>query len=285
MVFAAFVQSAWNEVASEFRNFMGFGRNWLEDKGSQDSCGRTLWALGATAREGQTAGMRRWARGLFDAAAASAIGFGSPRATAFAMLGADYLLATDPDHAVAASILGDGANRLLALFGQVRRADWLWFEPVLAYDNCRLPEAMVRAGMRLGRADIAACGIDTLHWLMALQTSPGGHFRPAGSDSFGRHFELPRPFDQQPVEVWSAIDACAAAHDMTGDPAWLDRARLAYAWFTGDNDRRIAVGDPLSGTCRDGINPRGLNLNEGAESVLAWQLATCAIRDLPRSAA
>jgi hypothetical protein len=42
----------------------------------------------------------------------------------------------------------------------------------------------------------------------------------------------------------------------------------------------VAVGDPLSGTCRDGINPRGLNRNEGAESVLAYQLATCTMRDL-----
>ena len=127
------------------------------------------------------------------------------------MLGADYLLASDPGHELAATILADGADRLLALFSRVQRPDWQWFEPVLAYDNCRLPEAMIRAGMRLGRAEIAACGIDTLDWLMALQTSPSGQFRPIGSDSFGRHFEPPRPFDQQPIEVWAAIDACRAA--------------------------------------------------------------------------
>jgi hypothetical protein len=40
------------------------------------------------------------------------------------------------------------------------------------------------------------------------------------------------------------------------------------------------VGDLATGSCHDGINPRGLNLNEGAESVLAYQLATCALRDL-----
>ena len=73
-IFAAFVQSAWNDDAGEFRNFMGFARNWLEDAGSEDSCGRTIWALGATALEGQTPGLRRWARGLFDRTAASATG-------------------------------------------------------------------------------------------------------------------------------------------------------------------------------------------------------------------
>ncbi len=281
-VFAAFIQSSWNEDTGEFRNFMGFGRNWLEDVGSQDSCGRTLWALGATALEGQTPTLRRWAHGLFNHTADSAIGFGAPRATAFAMLGADYLLGADPGHAIAMTIISDGADHLLALFNQVRRADWPWFETVLAYDNCRLPEAMIRAGMRLDRADLAACGREALGWIIAQQISPAGHFRPIGSDSFGHDRESPRPFDQQPVEIWAAIDACAAAYETTGDPIWLSHANLAYDWFAGGNDRGMALGDPLSGTCCDGINPRGINLNEGAESVLAYQLATCAMRDMVR---
>ena len=46
------------------------------------------------------------------------------------------------------------------------------------------------------------------------------------------------------------------------------------------DDRGVIVGDALTGTSKDGINPRGLNLNEGAESVLAWQLASCAIARL-----
>lgn len=279
-IFAAFIQSAWNEDAGEFRNFMGFGRNWLEETGSEDSCGRTLWSLGATTLQGRTPGLRRWAHGLFDHTAASAIGFGSPRATAFAMLGADYLLTADPKHETATTILGDGTDRLLSMFSQVRRTDWPWFETMLAYDNCRLPEAMIRAGMRLARTDAMDCGIETLRWIIDRQTGPSGHFRPVGSDSFGYDYEAPRPFDQQPVEVWAAIDACAAAHDLTGDATWLSHAHLAYDWFAGGNDRGIPVGDPQSGTCRDGINPRGLNLNEGAESVLAYQLASCAMRVL-----
>ena len=44
--FAAFVQHAWNPDTRRFRNFMGFNRTWLEDSGSEDSHGRTLWALG-----------------------------------------------------------------------------------------------------------------------------------------------------------------------------------------------------------------------------------------------
>ena len=48
--FAAFVQHAWNPDVRRFRNFMGFDRTWLEDQGSEDSHGRTLWALGECSR-------------------------------------------------------------------------------------------------------------------------------------------------------------------------------------------------------------------------------------------
>ena len=282
MIFAAFVESAWNADAGEFRNFMGFGRNWLEERGSQDSCGRTLWALGTTAREGREPGLRRWARGLFDRTAASAGTFGSPRAIAFAMLGADQMLASDPDHDLAGTLLSEGADRLLALFAQVSTPEWPWFEASLAYDNSRLSEAMIRAGMRLGRDDMTAAGLTSLSWLTGLQTAPAGHFRAVGSDSFGRDFSPPLPFDQQPVEAWAAIEACAAAHAASGEVRWLDHAGRAYAWFGGGNDRGIALGDPVSGSCCDGLNPRGVNLNEGAESVLAWQLATARMRELGR---
>jgi glycosyltransferase involved in cell wall biosynthesis len=275
-VFAGFVQSSWNEDSGEFRNFMGYGRNWLESAGSEDSCGRALWALGATAHEGLTPSFQQWARRLFDITAFSARGFRSPRSHAFAMLGADYVLASDAQDVAAMTMLSYGAEFLSARFIASRRADWPWFESVLAYDNCRMPEAMIRAGLRLGRPDFTQIGYDTLGWLLDLQTSTAGHFRPIGSDSFGQEYAAPRPFDQQPVEAWAAIDSARAAFDASGNPIWLEHAKRAMDWFAGANDRGIAIGDPQTGSCRDGINPRGVNLNQGAESVLAYQLAHCA---------
>jgi glycosyltransferase involved in cell wall biosynthesis len=48
-IYAAFVEHGWNPDTQRFRNFMAFDRSWLEDKGSDDSCARTIWALGTTA--------------------------------------------------------------------------------------------------------------------------------------------------------------------------------------------------------------------------------------------
>ena len=279
-IFAGFVQSAWNNDSGEFRNFMGYARNWLEAAGSEDSCGRALWALGATAHEGLTPSMRTWARRLFNQTAFSAQDFGSPRATAFAMLGADYVLLADLNDEPARRMISIGADFLMARLDASRRQDWPWFESVLAYDNCRIPEALIRAGLRLDRPELTQCGIETLGWILELQISPSGYFRPVGSESFGHEYAAPRPFDQQPVEAWEAIDGASAAYDATGDGVWLSHASRAYDWFAGCNDRSIAVANPATGACYDGINPRGLNLNEGAESVLAYQLAHASILNL-----
>jgi hypothetical protein len=43
------------------------------------------------------------------------------------------------------------------------------------------------------------------------QTSPEGRFRAVGTESFGRPYAEPLPFDQQPLEAQATIDACVAA--------------------------------------------------------------------------
>ena len=62
---AAFVQHAWNPDTRRFRNFMSFDRNWLEKSGSEDSHGRTLWALGECTRGDANPARRHWAAALF----------------------------------------------------------------------------------------------------------------------------------------------------------------------------------------------------------------------------
>ncbi|TCP36950.1 glycosyltransferase family 4 protein [Sphingomonas sp. BK235] len=279
-IYASFVQYAWNPEARRFRNFMNFDRTWCEDVGSEDSNGRTLWALGVTARDAHEAKHRDWARAMFDSTATLALELESPRAQAFAMLGAAAMLEASPRHELATQILRRFPDEHLKLLDAARRPEWGWFEIVLAYDNARLPEAMLRAGIALQRPDLIACGIDTLEWIVAKQTAPEGHFRAVGSESFGRVYADPLPFDQQPLEAQATIDACAAAFDATGDARWYDEAKRAYDWYLGVNDLDLPLATQRDGGCFDGLMPTGLNRNQGAESILALQMASCAISGL-----
>ncbi|MBW6527134.1 glycosyltransferase [Sphingomonas sp. RHCKR7] len=279
-VYASFLQYAWNPEARRFRNFMNFDRTWCEDVGSEDSNGRTLWALGVTARDAHEAKHRDWARAMFDSTATLALELESPRAQAFAMLGAAAMLQASPRHDLSTQILRRFPDEHLKLLDEARRPEWGWFEIVLAYDNARLPEAMLRAGIALQRQDLIACGVDTLEWIIAKQTAPEGHFRAVGSESFGRVYAEPLPFDQQPLEAQATIDACAAAFDATGDTRWYDEAKRAYDWYLGVNDLDLPLATHRDGGCFDGLMPTGLNRNQGAESILALQMASCAISGL-----
>lgn len=74
------------------------------------------------------------------------------------------------------------------------------------------------------------------------------------------------------------VDACDAAFTASGDAVWQEQARNAYLWFLGKNELGLALGDPDTGECYDGLIPTGVNRNRGAESILAFQLATHAIQ-------
>lgn len=284
LTYAAFVQHAWNPDAGAFRNFMRYDRQWCERVGSQDSIGRSLWSIGVTADEAHGEELRRWARHLFDQAAPHVLGLDGLRSRAFAVLGALSMLHAVPGHQVSMRIVerfsADIHRELLAC----RRPDWRWFESVLAYDNARLPEALLRGGQAIGDPAMCRDALDALDWLDGIQTARAGHFRAVGSESFGRPYAEPLPFDQQPLEAWATIDAAVAALDATGDQRWRAAAMRAWHWYIGDNDLGLPMASLAQGSCFDGLMSDGINLNSGAESVLAFQFACCAIARLSGTA-
>jgi glycosyltransferase involved in cell wall biosynthesis len=273
---AAFVAHAWNPDLNAFRNFMSFGRHWLEDQGSDDSFGRAIWAIGATAGQAVREEQRRWAQALLGDITSRIGAFPAPRTNAYALLG----LTRAGRLAERAALVRAMAERLTARLDANARPDWPWFEAALSYDNARLPEALIRAGLALGDKTMAARGVAALEWLTAMQTAPSGCFRPVGTETFGLPHTQPAIFDQQPLEAAATVDACAAAFEATGEVRWVAEARRAFAWFLGSNDLGVSLANLGDGGCFDGLGPEGPNYNQGAESVLAFQMATCALHRL-----
>jgi len=275
---AAFVQHAWNPVPGRFRNFMSFDRRWLEDIGSEDSHGRTLWALGECTRNDAKESRRQWAATLFASALPTAERFSSPRAWAFTLLGLDAFAKAGDDSRIEDSrrLLAD---RLVSHLSAIGTNDWLWFEDVLAYDNARLPQALIVTGTSLRDSGYLAAGLSSLRWLMTQQTSAEGVFRPVGCQSFGEKRTKPRAFDQQPLEAAATISACIAAWRADGyDNRWKDDAARAFTWFHGNNDLLTPLVDLETGSCRDGLHPGRANENRGAESVVSYLLGQIEIR-------
>ncbi len=277
---AAFVQHAWNPDVRRFRNFLSFDRRWLEEAGSEDSHGRTLWALGECVRSDGNESRRRWAASLFGEALPAVTDFSSPRAWAFTLLGLDAYCVTVPKDSHARELRHEFALRLMRILATVESDEWTWFEDGLAYDNARLPQALIVTGVAVGAPTFIAAGMRTLRWLTTQQTSAAGVFRPVGSESFGNHREAPRAFDQQPLDAAATISACFAAWRADGDAAWATEAARAFAWFLGSNDLLSPLVDLETGSCRDGLHPDRANENRGGESVVSYLLGLTEIRRL-----
>lgn len=281
--YAAFVQHAWNPEAGRFRNFMRYERSWCEEVGSDDSNGRALLSLGLTAAEARHPDLRAWGFKLFEQAAGPLLELEGLRSRALCALAGDALLAAHPGHAAAMRLVEAGAQALAEQLPKVSRPEWRWFETALAYDNARLPEACIRAGLRLARADLVASGLETLDWLASVQTGDGGCFRAVGTGSIGRDYAPAAVFDQQALEALATIEAAEAALSATGDGRWITEAERAHAWYGGRND----LGIPLAtedGGCFDGLVRGGVNRNMGAESILSWMLAQAGFARVGRRA-
>lgn len=276
--FASFVQHAWNPTTKRFRNFLGFDRRWLEEAGSEDSHGRALWALGVAALTDADAARQAWAARLFAAAFPAVESFRSPRAWAFALLGLDAYCSAQPSDVSAQRLRRLLADRLVACLTAVSDSHWVWFEEGLAYDNARLSQALIVTGVALGASEYVEAGLRSLRWLMTLQVTSAGHFRPIGTDGFRDRRSPPEAFDQQPLEAAATISACLAAWLADKDDAWRAEAVRTFDWFLGGNDLDIPVADVETGSCRDGLHRDRPNENCGGESVLAYLLSLAEMR-------
>jgi glycosyltransferase involved in cell wall biosynthesis len=279
--YLAFLWHAFDPITKRFHNCLSYECRWQEPEGSEDSHGRALWGLGTVLGRSKNAGLRGAAGRMFELAIPAAVEFKSPRACAFALLGLQEYLDSFPGDRAALTASDALANRLLSSYRSNRSDEWKWFESGLAYSNARLPQALIRAGSRAGNEEMISAGLEALDWLVAIQRCEvKGHFVPIGSHGFYSKTTEKARFDQQPVEACAMVSACLQAYRVTGKGQWRKEAWSAFNWFLGDNDLQIALYDPTTGGCRDGLHPDRANENQGAESTLSFLMALLEMRQL-----
>lgn len=248
-----------------FHNFMSYDRNWLDEVGTQDSCGRAIWALGYGVRHAPSEEWRRICRRALDRALGSVEWFEFLRPRAYAMLGLAhaYPALREAPYAAAFRFLGDA---LADSYEAVRGVDWPWFEDEMTYDNARLCEALLRAGGALGETRYTDVGLVTLAFYERV-TLQDGVFVPIGNAGWYVRGGERAIYGQQPLEAVAMVDAELAAFDATGDATRFANAEIALGWYYGKNTRGIAMAH--GGGCYDGLEESAVNRNMGAESTLA----------------
>jgi hypothetical protein len=276
--YAAFLYHAFDAKTGRFHNHLGFDRHWLDQQGSEDCHARALWALGVGVGGSSYRSFQVMAGQLFALALPAVAQFTSPRAWAFSLIGIhEYLRRLSGDSFVSQTREAL-TTRLMELYERSATPDWPWFEEELSYDNAKLAHALILSGRATGQKAVLDRGIQTLRWLVQLQTSENGHFRPIGSNGFFRRGGARANFDQQPVEAQAMMSACLEAYRSTSDSWWYEQAQRAFDWFIGWNDLGLELYSPRTGGCRDGLHVDRVNCNQGAESTLAFLLSLAELR-------
>lgn len=271
--YLAFLNYAFNPKTNRFRNFMSYDRRWLEDSGSDDSHGRTLWGLGVTLGRSKNRGLQGMARRLFDACLPEVLASTSPRTWAFGLIGINEYLRRFSGDRMVQQARTELVDKLIELWEKNSAPDWPWFEQRLAYANAVLPHALILSGRR-GRIQKALeIGLKALEWLVEIQVTPEGHFAPIGNHGFYERGGHRARFDQQPIEAGRMVSACLEAYRATGDARWYKEAERAFHWFLGRNDLHLPLYDFTTGGCRDGLSADRVNENQGAESTVTFLYA------------
>lgn len=284
-IYLAFLAAALDYNSGRFRNFMSHGRQWLENAGSEDSHARALWAAGVGVNRSRNKDHCRVAAQLFERGLAAVEGFSSPRAWSFTLLGIhEYLrrFSGDPKtNAMREALTG----KLVKLWNECATENWPWFEPSVTYDNARLCQALLLSGQWMPHSEALEIGLKSLRWLVSIQKTQAGCFRPIGSNGFYQRDGARADFDQQPLEAQAMVSACHEAFLATHDPAWSRETKRTFEWFLGRNDLGLEIYDASTGGCYDGLHEDRVNENQGAESTLAFLLSLAEMKQLKISLA
>ncbi len=272
--YLSFLLDAYNRDAGRMRNFLSYQRRWQEEVGSEDSHGRSIWALGYTIAYPPDDSLLGLITRLFKQLLLPVDSFISPRAWAFTIIGALYYLKRFGGDPEVRKLLVNLSGQLCQQFSEYATEEWFWLEEIVTYDNARIPQALIGAGSYLQEQQILQTGLCALNWLISIQTNPaGGQLSLVGNNGWYRRGGEKAPFDQQPLDAAAMVAACTQAYLATGEPRWQIAMDWSFNWFFGNNDTHQTLYDFSSGGCYDGLMPGGVNMNQGGESTLSLLLA------------
>jgi len=258
-----------------FRNFIDYQRRFLDETGSDDACGRALWALGYIIWRPPRDAYRSLAFECFKKALPHVRGL-NLRGKALAMLGmVSYLRCYQGDES-AVALLRECADYLLDLYKDVSDDNWRWFEDIICYDNGIMPMALFQTYSILREEKYLRVARETLEFLEKTITH-NGRLSIVGSRGWYKRGGIKAKYDQQPIDAAAMVLAYQSAYRVTEDKEYLKKMRQAFGWFLGENDMGMSLYDYETKGCADGLLPEGVSLNQGGESTVSFLMALLAM--------
>jgi glycosyltransferase involved in cell wall biosynthesis len=255
-----------------FRNFLSFSRQYLDEVGSEDSFGRTIWALGHLIECAASNSYKEFALELFRKSFPHFKKLTHLRGMANTIIGISLYLQVVPGDDGMVSELVRLTQPLIEGYERNQSENWQWFEEKMTYDNAILPLALLHSCEITGDEKIKQVALKTMAFLDTLTLS-NGYLSPVGNDGWYYRGGMFPTFDQQAIETMAMVLMHFKAYQIFRKPQYIEKMFLCYRWFLGENTLRAPLYDHETKGCCDGLLPTGINRNQGAESTLAYLIA------------
>ncbi len=255
-----------------FRNFLSFSRQYLDEVGSEDSFGRTIWSLGYLIGCGASNSYKEFALEIFQRSFPHFKALKHLRGMANTIIGISLYLKAVPGDEGMVNELGRLTQPLLDAYDNQQSEDWQWFEEKMTYDNAILPLALLHSCEITGNERAKQVALKTMAFLDKLTLS-NGYLSPVGNDGWYYRGGTFPTFDQQAIETMAMVLMHFQAYQISRKPQYIEKMFLSYKWFLGENTLRAPLYDHETKGCCDGLLPTGINRNQGAESTLAYLIS------------
>jgi hypothetical protein len=202
-IYLSYIHYMQNKDGS-FRNFLSFNRNFLDEAGSEDSFGRTIWALGYLLGNAPNDAYYQMGKLMFMDAVPHFEKLHSIRSIANTMVGMSYYLRCNPGDEMMKDKLLNFSNILIQHYEVSRSEDWKWFESLLAYDNGILPLALLHSAEILHDERILKIGLETMNFLTDI-TMKEGYLSIIGNKGWYKKDGERSMFAQQPIDALAMV--------------------------------------------------------------------------------
>jgi glycosyltransferase involved in cell wall biosynthesis len=262
-----------------FRNFMSFKRNFLDKVGSEDSFGRTIWALGYLLSHAPNDAYYQLGKMIFNKAVPAISKMTYTKSIAATVIGISYYLKTNPGDDGMVELLKKQTDKLAVMYEKHSTSNWQWFENVLSYDNALLPLAMLHAAEYITDERIMKIALDSMNFLTKM-TFNEGYLSTIGNEKWYEKGGERSKFAQQPIDAMASVLMFHQAFLLTKEREYLSMLFTSFMWFHGENDLRLGLYDYETRGCCDGLENYGVNRNQGAESTLAYLISYLTVLDV-----
>jgi glycosyltransferase involved in cell wall biosynthesis len=254
-----------------FRNFLSFSRQYLDEYGSEDSFGRTIWALGYLLRFPPNDSFRQIGREIFFKSVQHFERIETIRGAANTIIGISYYLKDAQDEGMV-KIMDRLVNIITSAYKRNKSDDWNWFENEMTYDNAVIPLSLLSACEITGDEEVLNIALESTGFLESTTLSTD-YFIPVGNKGWLKKGSTMPEYDQQSVDVMAMILLYNEIFQVTKNSEHIEKMFKCYLWFLGENSLRLPLFDHETQGCCDGLESQGVNRNQGAESTLAYWIS------------